>query len=144
MYKGSCLCGQVKYEAQELNGPYVYCHCTSCRKASGAAFAANVSSPIDTFRIVSGESYLQSYESSKNKFRYFCSHCGSPLYTIVGNQAKVVRIRLGTLDSNYTEKPSAHIFVTENPSWHIIGDDLPQYDLWPDGAEFTIPGSRQP
>ena len=144
MYKGSCLCGSIRYEAKELNGPYVYCHCTSCRKASGSAYAANVSSPIDTFRVVSGERYSQSFESSTDKFRYFCSRCGSPLYTIVGKDPSVVRLRLGALDSTFTEPPAAHIFVSEKPGWHTISDTLPQFDLWPDSEAFTIPGSRQP
>jgi hypothetical protein len=35
MYAGSRLCGQIKYTPSAEPGAFGYCHCTSCRKASG-------------------------------------------------------------------------------------------------------------
>lgn len=37
MFNGSCLCGGVTFSFEEVLGDYVYCHCPSCRKASGSA-----------------------------------------------------------------------------------------------------------
>ena len=36
---GGCLCGAVRYESDALTGPIAHCHCATCRKAHGAAFA---------------------------------------------------------------------------------------------------------
>ena len=49
MTRGSCLCGGVAFEAGdpiELRN----CHCSRCRKARGAAFAANLFVPAGAFR----------------------------------------------------------------------------------------------
>ena len=54
MTKGSCLCGAVAFEAGdqiELRN----CHCSRCRKARGAAFAANLFVPAGAFRWLRGE-----------------------------------------------------------------------------------------
>jgi hypothetical protein len=44
MLKGSCLCGQVRYEYDGEITEISICHCQQCRKAQGAAHA--VVSPI--------------------------------------------------------------------------------------------------
>jgi len=143
MFQASCLCQSVRIEADELVGPYVYCHCKSCRKSSGSAFAANVSVPVESFRVSSGKESLKTYESTPGKVRHFCSCCGSPMFTKVGDSPKYVRLRLGSLDSNYPEQTSAHIFVGHKASWHQIHDRQRQYTEWPDASEIRIPGSRQ-
>lgn len=143
MFHGSCLCGSVSFEAEKLLGPYVYCHCQSCRKSSGTAYAGNISCPVDLFKIVQGSESIKTYESSPGKIRHFCSSCGSPLFTKVGANPQHVRIRLGSLDTPFTENVSAHIFADHKAPWHQIQDDLPQYAEWPDATELGIPGSRQ-
>ncbi len=143
MLTGSCLCGAARYEAHEVIGPYVYCHCRSCRKANGTAFAANIAVPVAAFRLVSGTAQLRSYESTPGKLRYFCGQCGSPIYTAVGEAPKMYRIRLGTLDDAFAERPAAHIFVGEKAPWHAIEDGAPEYAGWPDPKALQISGSRQ-
>ena len=39
-----------------------------------------------------------------------------------------VRVRLGTVDSDISERPSAHIFVTSKANWEEIAGDLPKYE----------------
>ena len=79
--RGSCLCGEIRYE---IRGPLLginYCHCRQCRKASGSAFAANAGVATKHFELTSGLDSLASYESSPGKKRYFCAKCGSPIYS---------------------------------------------------------------
>jgi hypothetical protein len=121
----------VKYEAE---GPVVLmarCHCVQCRKASGAEFATNASVPTDKFRILEGEELLGRFESSPGQFRVFCGRCGSPMFKENKNRPSQVRLRLGCLDSEFTETPLFHVFVSEKPSWSEITDGLPQYPKLP-------------
>jgi hypothetical protein len=96
MYEGSCLCKSVRYEVTGELGDFGYCHCTSCRKASGSAHAAN--SPVDRarFRLLSGRETLREYESSPGKLRAFCGNCGSPIYAYLtasrGSKLKAAEI----------------------------------------------------
>ena len=38
MLTGSCLCGAVGYEVADAFGYALNCHCSGCRRATGAAF----------------------------------------------------------------------------------------------------------
>jgi len=142
-HQASCLCGEVTIDIQSIVLPYVLCHCTSCKKATGAAYAANISVPLEDFNVTKGANAIQIYESSPGKYRHFCSSCASPLYTTVGDSPKFARVRLGSLDSHFSVPPAAHIFVQSKADWETITDDLPQYSSWPHPEEVNIPGSRQ-
>ncbi len=143
MYQGSCLCKSIRYEIAGELGDFGYCHCTSCRKASGSAHGAN--SPVDraNFRLLIGEETLREFESSPGKFRVFCSNCGSPIFAYLASSPDVLRIRLGSLDTPFTKQPKAHTFVGDKASWEPIDDDLPQFDEWAPRTVLHQRGSRQ-
>ncbi len=142
MYKGTCLCGRIRYEVSAELGDFGYCHCTSCRKASGSAHAANA--PVDrvNFHLI-GESEIREYESSPGKFRAFCSNCGSPIFAYLTSTPEIIRLRLGTLDTPFTKQPKAHTFVGDKGPWEPITDNLPQYQGWAPRAVLDQRGSRQ-
>lgn len=144
MYRGSCLCGDVKYEVEGELGDFGYCHCRSCQKASGSAHAANCPVLRTDFRLVSGAASLREFESSPGKLRVFCSRCGSPIYAYLAANPAVVRIRLGSLDSTFDKQPQAHTFVSERASWAPIDDDVPQFPTWAPKGVLEQKGSRQP
>lgn len=127
MHTGSCLCGAVRYR---LHGPLEaiqVCHCGACRKAQGAAFAANIPVTDEAFELVSGEDQLQAYESSPGKERVFCRTCGSPLFSRTTALPGVRRIRAGTLDGPADSRPAFHAFMDDAADWWTISDDLPRY-----------------
>ena len=127
MIHGSCLCGAVKYEFDGDLGPIVCCHCSMCRKAQGTAFATNAPVEVAKFRITQGEPVLRAYSSSPGKWRCFCSTCGSPLFSKRDSHPGVIRLRVGTLDTRITARPTAHIHVASKAEWFEILDGLPQY-----------------
>ena len=128
MYKGGCMCGAVRFE---IHGPIeniVYCHCSQCRKLQGSAFATNGRVDSDKFKIVSGQDQLTGYEMVPGLIKSFCKICGSPIMGQYASKPEYVRIRLGTIESEISETPSAHIFATSKAGWDRICDDLPQYE----------------
>ena len=125
--KGSCLCGNIRYEYTGLLSPVTMCHCSQCRKSSGTAFATNSQVDKSHFNIVSGGDFIKEYKSSPGKFRAFCNNCGTPIYSRRDSIPDKLRIRLGTIDSEIEERPSFHIFVSSKAGWYSISDDLPQY-----------------
>ncbi len=127
MLLGSCLCGTVKYRVEGELGPIVCCHCSMCRKAQGSAFAANAPVPASRFRITEGEADLRAYASSPGKERWFCSRCGSPIFSRRDAAPEVVRLRIGTLDTPIAARPVAHIHVASKAEWFDILDGQPQY-----------------
>jgi hypothetical protein len=143
MFHGSCLCGQVKYRLTAEPGAFGYCHCTSCRKASGSAHAANAPVDRSAFQLLQGKSLVREFQSSPDKFRAFCSNCGSPLYAYLTAMPEVLRIRLGTLDTPFLKHPQAHTWVSDKAPWEPIADDIPQFAKWAPKAVLDQRGTRQ-
>jgi hypothetical protein len=143
MYRGSCLCRSIEYEVTAELGDFGYCHCTSCRKASGSAHGANA--PVDraNFRLLRGADTLREYQSSPGKFRAFCSRCGSPIFAYIEATRDVIRLRLGSLDTPFAKQPKAHTFVSDKAEWEPIADGLPQFAEWAPKSVLAQRGSRQ-
>ncbi len=126
MLRGSCLCGTVRYELRGEPLLMYYCHCGTCRKATGTAFATNMLVPAELFAVTAGQDALSAYESSPRKHRHFCSRCGSPIYSRAEATSHVVSVRCGTLDDDGGRRPAVHSWVADKAPWFEIGDDLPQ------------------
>jgi hypothetical protein len=131
IHKGSCLCGAVQYEISGSLGPIMLCHCSRCRKANGSAFAAVSPVAASDFRIIKGEESLRNYRTEAGVYRVFCSTCGSSIIGKRENMPKIVRVRIGTLDTPVETKVSAHIFVGSKAEWYDIHDDVPQHEERP-------------
>lgn len=131
---GSCLCGSIRYRIHGDIRGINYCHCRQCRKASGTAFATNGAVASEGFEIVSGREQLKSFESSPGKQRWFCSACGSPIYSQYASVPETVYVRIGTLDDPPNRAPDVHIFTASKAPWYEILDVLPRRsadeDLW--------------
>jgi len=125
--KGSCLCGGIQYEVDGISGRVVNCHCSRCRKATGAAFRTRVAVPAAAFRWLAGESLLSRFESSPGEGRTFCRVCGSTLVTVSRDLPDEIGLPLGTLDDDPGVRPSAHVWVDFKAPWWDITDALPQY-----------------
>jgi len=133
MYKGGCLCGRVRFEISSEIKNIIYCHCSQCRKAQGSAFATNGNVDIEGFRFIAGEDELTGYESSPGQTKYFCKTCGSPIISKNESAPNRVRVRLGVIESDINERPTAHIFATSKANWEDIEGDLPQYESYEPG-----------
>ncbi len=133
MIRGSCLCGQVRFElggaAQFIN----HCHCAMCRKVHGAAFGSFLHADAATFRWLAGEDGVQRFESSPGNFRAFCKVCGSNMPVLEGENTHVI-IPAGVIDDDPGVRPIVHIFTAFKAPWHDITDALPQFAEFPPKA----------
>ena len=125
MIEGSCLCGQIKYQVDAGPAPMGHCHCRACRKAHASAFSTVMGVPKAAFSWVQGEGLLASFESSPGKQRYFCSVCGSHLVAMVAGR-DVALLRVGSIDTELSEKPKVHIWRSEGASWYDPKNQLPE------------------
>ncbi|MFC6376827.1 GFA family protein [Tatumella terrea] len=126
---GSCLCKQVAYECDDLDGEIINCHCTTCRKAHAAPYAANARVLREHFRWLKGSERLSTYESSPGKIRYFCSGCGSHLLAERPAQSHVI-VRVSTLDDDPGQSPRAHIWCSLHAPWLEEPETILHYPEW--------------
>jgi hypothetical protein len=111
----------------------IHCHCSKCRKASGTAYATNGFVQRSGFRLTRGEELIRRFESTPGRYRHFCGQCGSPLYSENSADPSRVRLRLGILDSEITERPMSHNFVTSKACWEDLDAQLPRYEAYEPG-----------
>jgi hypothetical protein len=130
--RGGCLCGGVRYQ---LTAPFRranFCHCSRCRKHSGAAALAQGRVPKSDFVLLRGRELLVSYAEPGHMAKVFCGRCGSSLFGGTWPDGPEVSIRLGTLDDDPGIRPSYHSFADEVPAWDRLADDgLPRYPSRP-------------
>ena len=143
MQKGSCLCSSIRYQINGEVSEFGYCHCKSCRKASGSAHGANIGVERKNLYLDDPDRNMKEYESSPGKLRAFCGNCGSPIYAYLRSNPDVVRIRLGTLDTELGKTAKAHTFVRDKADWDVIEGSLPVFDEWADKEVLVQMGSRQ-
>lgn len=130
MYVGKCLCGKVEIQITGKISDIIHCHCSLCRKNSGTAFATNGFINATDFEITSGKNNLSKFSFKPGRNRYFCTSCGSPVYSSNEQDPTRYRIRLGILDSNIIERPISHNFVSSKANWEELDVQLPRYNAF--------------
>ncbi|GIU53580.1 MULTISPECIES: GFA family protein [Shewanella] len=128
MYLGKCLCGEVQIKINGEISDIIHCHCSLCRKNSGTAFATNGFISSVDLEITSGKNSLSKFSFKPGKNRYFCTNCGSPVYSSNEQDPTRYRLRLGILDSDIEERPISHNFVSSKANWEELDVKLPRYD----------------
>jgi hypothetical protein len=128
MYKGSCLCGAINVEIAGGISDIIHCHCSLCRKNSGTAFATNGFINAAEFSVLDPTNKLGCFEFKPGKKRHFCSVCASPIFSSNSDNSSRLRIRLGLLDSEISERPISHNFVSSKADWEDLDAAIPRYD----------------
>src|SRR5215207_5130255 len=106
--QGGCACGQVRYELRSEPFDTGYCHCTICRRVSGAPVLVFSTVPIADFVVTAGAEHVRTFVSSSFGERQFCGACGTPLTMHVAHQAETIDFTVATLDDPAAVAPGFH------------------------------------
>ena len=123
--KGGCLCGALRYEASEPPVDTGYCHCTICRRSTGAPVLAWASVPVRSFAYVQGTPAI--YPSSSWGQREFCARCGTQICYRQTKDARNVDLNTGSLDDPALCPPAMHIYYADRIAWFDTADTLPRH-----------------
>ncbi|MCM5557982.1 GFA family protein [Pleomorphomonas sp. JP5] len=126
--RGECLCRQVGYEVDDAFEYALNCHCSNCRRATGAAFKPFAGIRTERLTVVRGASDVMRFGEGSHDAH--CKCCGSLLYSQV-RDGGYLHVTLGTLIDPPSIRPTAHIFVGSKAPWFDICDTLPQFDEFP-------------
>jgi hypothetical protein len=122
---GGCLCGAVRFEAVGAPAWVAHCHCQSCRKSTGAPFAAFVG--FLRSQVTFTGAAPATYASSPGVVRSFCGACGTPIAYEADRFPGEIHLYLCTLDTPAAFTPQAHVHVGEQLPWLHLADGLPRY-----------------
>jgi hypothetical protein len=126
-YQGGCLCGRVGFA---LAGPPMmsaFCHCSICRRWTGAAFSMIGFWKPEACELTAGAPLLERATSAwLTRFR--CPDCGTPIYNAVRSERltsnNFMLALLGGLDAD--THPTCHIYYADRIL--DLDDGLPKHD----------------
>ena len=129
MPKGQCHCGAVRYEMSAETVHRSLCHCSDCRRHSGAPMVAWGLVGKDHITI-HGET--TEYASSEHGRRHFCAACGTSLfYTSEQIFPGQIDVQIATLDDPDAIAPEVQIQVAERIGWMARAHELPEFERYP-------------
>lgn len=130
MREGGCHCGAIRYSVEGEPVYHALCHCTDCRRATGAPAVSWALFRNEAFTVTQGEAKI--HESSEMARRHFCGDCGTSLfYTNATIFPNMTDIQSATLDDPGALPLQIHVQVAERVSWMKDVDALPQFERYP-------------
>jgi hypothetical protein len=126
--QGGCHCGAIRFEADPAK---VFdagiCHCSICRRTSGAPMLAWALMDENGFRLLQGQP--KRYRSSADCERLFCESCGCQLFYHQPYVVAGTGIHTATLDDPalLQFRPRLHMCVADRLPWVRISDELPEF-----------------
>jgi hypothetical protein len=123
---GGCLCGAVRVSVTGPPSSLNFCHCRTCRKASGAPVVAWATFPL---KAVKFEGKPVWFKSSERAERAFCPRCGSAMCWREFAHPDMVDLTTITFDEPEDPelKPKDHLWMDARVRWLRIEDGLPRY-----------------
>lgn len=127
---GGCHCGAVRYEVSGAPRHAALCHCTDCRKSSGAPMVAWAAFGEEELKVTQGAP--KTINSSGASFRSFCPECGTGLFFRNAQFLPgIVDVQSATLDDPEAIPPEAHIQTAERLRWMETSFNLPSFPRYP-------------
>ena len=142
--EGGCACGAIRYRMERAPMFVHCCHCTSCQRESGSAFAVNAMIEADRVTLLSGtlERVLTPSESGKGQHVSRCPECRVAVwsnYAGAGDSVKFVRV--GSLDTPAACPPDVHIFTRSKQPWVTLPEGVPSVEIYYKSADLWPPES---
>jgi hypothetical protein len=141
LVEGSCHCEAVQFRVESPEPyPFMYCHCSSCRKmAGGGGYAINLGALSDTLEVQDEEnaSVYQARIDGELSLaqRHFCGTCGSALWVFDPNWPDLVHPFASAVDTPLSKPPEkTRIMLNYAAPWCEIpsGPDKKHFPEFPD------------
>jgi hypothetical protein len=125
MHQGGCFCGAVRYlvTAEPFNS--TLCHCTMCRRSTGAPCVAWFTVPRAGMQFTAGS--LAYYASSPGVLRGFCAGCGTQITFEDARSPEERDVTTASLDDPEAVPPGDHIYMQSHLRWLQLADSLPRF-----------------
>ena len=134
--QGKCLCEKVKFEILGTLPRLYQCHCSQCRKQSGASSNTATVVNKENFHWLSGQQNISAWRHDSGFRSHFCSTCGCPVPNPLGN-LPYVWIPVGLLENTGRSDVFAHLFVGSKGDWEKTPSSGIVYDTMPEVSEFV-------
>ena len=118
--EGGCFCGSVRYNFEKNSYLSSNCHCSMCRRISGAAFVSWMAIPKSCFQYTQGEP--KKLISSSHGSRYFCQDCGTPVVCLLEEYPEHTYVTICSLDKPEDFDPKGDMYTEDMLPWVKKGE----------------------
>lgn len=125
MLTGGCFCGRIRYEASGTPFNATSCHCTICRRTTGAPFVTWFSVRRSEFRLIGLEPAR--FRSSAQATRSFCPECGTQITFEPDRAGDEIDVTICSLDEPHDVGPADHTYTETRLAWVKLADGLPEF-----------------
>jgi len=133
MMEGGCACGTVRYRLKARPFAVHCCHCRSCQRETGTAFALNGLVETAEVELLAGEPVTidTPSESGKGQEIARCPRCEVALWSHYGGMGERASfIRVGTLDDPDACPPQVHIFARSKQPWVVLPESAQAFEAF--------------
>lgn len=130
--EGRCLCGAVKYKVNADPMVVANCHCTDCRRSTGAAYATLLFVKESDIEITGQTKSFEHLSDRGSKMtKHFCPECGSPMFTLNAAREGMVGFRVGSLEDASAIKPMRNVYMSSRIPSTPVDPELPASEKMP-------------
>jgi hypothetical protein len=139
-FEGGCLCGQARYAYKARPLATNACHCTDCKKLSGATHIHMVLADSAAFSHVAGEvaRWRKRADSGREVDIVRCANCGVRMWHEPLASPQYVFIAAGTLDDASWFRPASHIWTASAAPDFAFEDDALIVERQPETRQVLI------
>jgi hypothetical protein len=123
---GACRCGRYRFRVAAEPFTVSYCHCSDCRRATGALVTVFVGFRAGDVHRLGPEAAVHAATPSVE--RLFCGTCGTPVGYRDERLPGEIYYYLGIMDDPASLPPMLHAWAGERLPWLDLGDDLPRFE----------------
>ncbi len=129
-YEGGCLCGQARYRLTGRPRAINACHCTDCRRSSGAGAAIFLHMERGAIELACGDlaRFRKTADSGREIDIARCAACGTRLWHEPVAYPALSFVATGTLDDVSWIVPSSHIWVASGAPTDAVTPDALAFD----------------
>lgn len=133
--EATCLCGQLRLEATGEPFAVSICHCLSCKRATGSAFAMQAAFKPEQVRIEGryGEySRLSDEADRKEHILHFCPVCSSQVFYTEPTEPGFMAVSVGAFADPSFPPPTESGYDSRRHPWVGLPDSIQRYapELW--------------
>ena len=118
--RGACYCGAVSVTVPSPLRRPGNCHCSECRRLSGAAFTTWITAPREQVGVNNAEG-LSTFSPTPNLQRSFCRRCGAHVFTADRRLPRIYGFPAGLFEGEAIEPPGEDHFLADKAAWYEPG-----------------------
>ena len=127
--RATCSCGQLSIEVTADPSRISVCHCLTCQRRTGSAFAAQARFPRDAARITgTSTAWVRTNDTGSSATFHFCPTCGATVHYDLSTMPDVIAIPLGAFADPAFPPPTVSVYEVRKHAWIEITADVEHLD----------------